>query len=106
MISDKTPNPKAERMSDEEFALRPQYVICISHTHSDLEGKYWCGRSFNGFAFVDLHHATYETLRGGRLTACDECVTEAKRILDLAILDKSDQDRSIRGWYEGEEEEE
>jgi hypothetical protein len=56
--------------------MRPEYVTCIQHTHAERKGTTWCGRPLGPlgeFCFVDIDHAAYERLRGGRLLVCPEC---------------------------------
>jgi hypothetical protein len=55
--------------------MRPDYVKCVQHTHADKKNQTWCGRSTDQFewTFVNLDHAAYNALQGGRLVLCDNC---------------------------------
>ena len=61
---------------------RQDYIKCIAHSHANQHiGMTWCGRTKEGWAFVDPTHAAYNGLQEGRLVACPECVNAVTRAL-------------------------
>jgi len=64
-------------VEDREYAMleEPDEVIkCITHNVYPPTHKTWCGKNWNGWAFVDIDHAALNGQNKGRLVACHKCV--------------------------------
>lgn len=53
--------------------VRPEWVRCVE----DNNGRSWCGRRIgpSDLSFVGVDHDAMNGRNGGRLVACQECVT-------------------------------
>lgn len=52
------------------------YINHILQTSKDKEHLAWCGKKLYGeFVFVDIDHAVYNNINGGRLLPCKKCVS-------------------------------
>lgn len=63
---------------------RPDYIKCIRHTHEKMKTTSWCGREIprSEWHFVDIDHAAYNVMSGGRLLACESCISKIVEIID------------------------
>ena len=60
------------------MSKRPESITCIRQTHAEHLRETWCGqRVLLDFVFINLDHAAYNGLEGGRLVACPECTAAA-----------------------------
>lgn len=62
---------------------REEYINCIRHTHAEKLKESWCGRQVDLFewTFMNIDHAAYNALNGGRLVACPDCVKAVEATL-------------------------
>jgi len=53
------------------------HVRCITDNHADSQGKTWCGKPYDQFAwtFTSIDHAAMNGRNGGFLTVCKKCQT-------------------------------
>jgi hypothetical protein len=64
---------------------RPEYIVCIRHTHEEKKRTSWCGRHLGpSVAFIGIDHAVYNTMAEGRLLACPECLAAVAAVLAKA----------------------
>lgn len=66
---------------------RPDYIKCIRHTHEEMKTTSWCGRYIprSEWYFVDIDHAAYNAMNGGRLVACEGCVSKVTELLQSKL---------------------
>ena len=56
---------------------------CIRHTHEDMKGTSWCGRTLcsSDWVFQSLDHAAHAQMNEGRLIPCKRCLETATEAL-------------------------